>query len=53
MEKLNNQELSAIKDGRKEDEGGVSFIGIGGIDDDVPHNAYLCIFTFKNRLPWW
>lgn len=53
MEKLNNQELSAIKGGRKEGEGGVSLIGIGGIDDGVPHNAYLRIFTFKIRLPWW
>ena len=39
--------------GRKEEEGRVSFIGIGGIDDGVPHNAYLRIFTFKIRLPWW
>ena len=53
LEKLNNQELSAIKGGRKEDKGGVSFIGIGGIDDGVPHNAYLRIFTFNIRLPWW
>ena len=53
MEKLNNQELSAIKGGKKEDEGGVSLIGIGGIGDGVPHNAYLRIFTFKIRLPWW
>lgn len=53
LEKLNNQELSAIKGGRKEEEGGVSFIGIGGIDDGVPHNASLRIFTFKIRLPWW
>ena len=53
MEKLNNQELSAIKGDRKEDEGGVSLIGIGEIGDGVPHNAYLRIFTFKIRLPWW
>lgn len=53
MEKLNNQELSAIKGGQKEDEGGVPLIGIGGIGDGVPHNAYLRIFTFKIRLPWW
>ena len=34
LEKLNNQELAAIKGGRKEDEGGLSFIGIGGFDDN-------------------
>ena len=33
LEKLNNQELSAIKGGRKEDEGGLTLIGIGGFDD--------------------
>ena len=34
LEKLNNQELSVIKGGRKEDEGGLSLIGIGGFDDN-------------------
>lgn len=54
MEKLNNQELSAIKGGRKEeDEGWISLIGIGGIGDKIKGNAYLRIFTFKIRLPWW
>ena len=53
LEKLNNQELSVIKGGRKEDEGVISLIGIGGIGDGIKGNAYLRIFTFKIRLPWW
>ena len=53
MEKLNNQELSAIKGGRKEDEGGLSLIGIGGFDDNKKGNAYIRILFFKIRLPWW
>lgn len=53
MEKLNNQELSAIKSGRKEDEGGLSLIGIGGFDDGKKGNAYIRILFFKIRLPWW
>ena len=53
MEKLNNQELSAIKGGKKEDEGGVSLIGIGGFDDGKKGNAYVRILFFKIRLPWW
>ena len=42
MEILNNQEFSAIKGGRKEDEGGLSLIGIGeigGIGDGKKGNA--------------
>ena len=53
LEKLNNQELSAIKGGKKEDEGGVSLIGIGGIGDGKKGNAYVRILFFKIRLPWW
>ncbi len=53
MEKLNNQELSPIKGGRKEDEGGLSLIGIGGFDDGKKGNAYTRILFFKIRLPWW
>jgi len=53
MEKLNNQELSAIKGGKKEDEGGASLIGIGGFDDGKKGNAYVRILFFKIRLPWW
>ena len=53
IEKLNNQELSAIKSGRKEDEGGLSLIGIGGFDDGKKGNAYIRILFFKIRLPWW
>ncbi len=53
LEKLNNQELSAIKGGKKEDEGGLSFIGIGGFDNGKKGNAYVRILFFKIRLPWW
>lgn len=53
MEKLNNQELSATKGGKKEDEGGVSLIGIGGIGDGKKGNTYVRILFFKIRLPWW
>lgn len=53
MEKLNNQELSAIKGGRKEDVGGLSLISIGGIGDGKKGNAYVRILFFKIRLPWW
>lgn len=53
LEKLNNQKLSAIKGGRKEDEGGLSLIGIGGFDDGKKGNAYVRILFFKIRLPWW
>ena len=53
IEKLNNQELSAIKSGRKEDERGLSLIGIGGFDDGKKGNAYIRILFFKIRLPWW
>ena len=53
MEKLNNQELSAIKGGRKEDEVGISIFGIGGVDDGIRHNGYIRIFTLKIRVPWW
>lgn len=53
MEKLNNQELSAIKGGRKEDVGGLSLISIGGFDDGKKGNAYIRILFFKIRLPWW
>jgi len=53
LEKLNNQELSAIKGGRKEDEGRLSLIGIGGFDDNKKGNAYICILFFKIRLPCW
>ena len=38
---------------RKEDEGGVSLIGIGGIGDGKKGNAYVRILFFKIRLPWW
>lgn len=53
LEKFNNQELSVIKGGRKEDEGGLSLIGIGGFDDNKKGNAYIRILFFKIRLPWW
>ena len=53
LEKLNNQELSVIKGGRKEDEGGLSLIGIGGFDDNKKGNAFIRILFFKIRLPWW
>ena len=53
LEKLNNQELSVIKGGRKEDEGGLSLIDIGGFDDNKKGNAYIRIPFFKIRLPWW
>ena len=53
MEKLNNQELSAIKGGRKEDVVGISIFGIGGFDDGKKGNAYIRILFFKIRLPWW
>lgn len=53
MEKLNNQELSAIKGGRKEDDGGISIFGIGGVDDGIRHNGYIRIFTLKIPVPWW
>ena len=53
LEKLNNQELSVIKGGRKEDEGGLSLIGIGRFDDNKKGNAYIRILFFKIRLPWW
>ena len=52
MEKLNNQELSAIKGGRKEDVVGISIFGIGGFDDGKKGNAYVRILFFKIRLPW-
>jgi hypothetical protein len=53
LEKLNNQELSAIKGGKKEDVGGLSLISIGGIGDGKKGNAYVRILFFKIRLPWW
>ena len=53
VDKLYNQELSGVKGGRKEDEGGISLIGIDGIGDGIKGNAYLRIFTFKIRLSWW
>ena len=53
MEKFNNQELSAIKGGRREDDGGISIFGIGGVDDGIRHNGYIRIFTLKIPVPWW